>query len=628
MKRNIYLNSIDLDELKMIIDDLVSTHKFSYEEINVSESLGRITYEEVIARLSSPFYNASAMDGIAVKSKDTLLASETNMVKINDYVEVNTGNPIPDNYDAVIMIEDIIDIDGEVNIIKSASSFQHIRPIGEDVVEGEMIIPRNHKIRPVDISAMIAGGLTKINVIKKPVVSIMPTGSEIINDAKEIEVGKIIDSNSHFLANTIRDLGCEALVNPVVKDNYEELKNNILKMCEKSDLLIIGAGSSAGTKDYSKAIVEDLGEVLIHGISIKPGKPTIIGKIGDVIVVGLPGYPVSTFISFEVVVKEILMKFLKQASSVNTVKAILSKKVYSSLKHHEYVRVKLGYVNGDLVCTPLNRGAGVTMSLVKADGIMVIPKDYEGFERGEIVDIKLFKTLNEVNNTLVSIGSHDILVDYIDDFMSRDKFRLSSTHVGSFGGVLAIKNNECHIAPIHILKEGIYNDVISKYELDAVLVQGVLRNQGIMVKKGNPKNINSINDLVNDIKFVNRQRGSGTRILLDHLLSEKGIDPKLIDGYSYELTTHMTIASAIADGKADAGMGIESVAHMKGLDFIKVAEEKYDFLVKKSILGSKIFSKFIEVLRSEEFSNKLIKIGGYIVKDAGKIVGEVDEGQV
>ncbi|XMB85957.1 molybdopterin biosynthesis protein [Mycoplasmatota bacterium WC44] len=624
MKRNIYLNSIDLTEVETVIEDTLS--KINYqpeiEEIYTSEALGRITYEEVISKISSPYYNASAMDGIAVKSAETFEASETNMVILKDYKVVNTGNAIPEEYDSVIMIEDVIEKDGNLNIIKSANAFQHIRPIGEDVVEGEMIVPRNHKIRPVDISSMLAGGIIKINVIKRPVVSIIPTGSEIITDPTKIEVGKIIDSNSHFIANTVSLLGGKPNIFSVVEDDYEVLKDTILKASYESNVLIIGAGSSAGTKDYTRSIIEELGEVNVHGISIKPGKPTIIGRINNCFVVGLPGYPVSTFISFDLVVKPLIARLLNQSNHIRqTVTAKLSKKVYSSLKHHEYVRVKLGVVKDELVCTPLNRGAGVTMSLVKADGLMVIPKNEEGFESGTKVKVELFRPLEEIRNTIVSIGSHDILMDYLDDLMSRDKFRLSSTHVGSFAGILAIKNSECHIAPIHILDDGIYNEtIIDKYNLDSVLVRGVSRIQGLLVKKGNPKNIKSLDDLTGDLLFVNRQRGSGTRMLLDYKLNEIGIDKDLIDGYDYELTTHMTVASSVAEGRADAGMAVESVANLKGLDFIKVAEEHYDFLISKSVIGTEVFEKFIEVLKSSDFKKRIEDIGGYLVSDAGKVL--------
>ncbi len=599
MKRNIYLNTIDITELDSLLEGI--TIPLKVETISTKETLGRVSFCEVVASVSSPYYNASAMDGIAVKVSDTVEADEMNPVLLKDFKYVNTGNPIPMEYDAVIMIEDCVEGDG-IEIIKPAKLYQHIRPIGEDVVMGELIIPRNHKIRPMDIGAMLAGGVSTVDVIKKPVVSIIPTGSEIINDPSLIEEGKIIDSNSYFVKNSLIELGAEPKVMSVQEDEFESLKEVILNSAQQSELLIIGAGSSAGSKDYTRAIIEELGEVFIHGVNIKPGKPTIIGRIEDCIVVGLPGYPVSTYVAFDLVVKPIIEKLLHSKTKRKIIKAHLAKKVYSSLKHHEYVRVKLGRVGSKIICTPLDRGAGVTMSLVKADGLMIIPKDIEGFNAG-VVDVEL---LNEdFENTIVSIGSHDIAMDYMDDLLSDYGFRLSSSHVGSFGGVIAMKKGECHIAPVHVLEDGEYNKaLIDKYGLDAVLVKGIKRIQGIAVKKGNPKNIMSIKDL-RGVNFVNRQAGSGTRILFDHLLNEQDIKSEEVRGYDYELTTHMTIASAVKMGRADAGICTKYVADLMDLDFIELKSEEYDFLVKKSFIGTLSYERFIEVLRSEELKQKL-----------------------
>ncbi len=600
MKRNVYLNTIDPKELNDVLKGLFIPLRT--ETIPVKESLKRVTFHPVIAQISSPYYNASAMDGVAVNVSDTAEASEVHPVELITFEYINTGNPIPAEYNAVIMIEDIQETKAGVQIIKPAKLYQHIRPIGEDVVQGELIIPKNHTIRPMDIGAMIAGGVTKLEVIQKPKVSIIPTGSEIIDDPKNIEVGKILDSNSYFVKNALTELGADPKVVSVQKDEYGTLKHTILVETKQSDVVVIGAGSSAGSKDYTKAIVEELGTVLVHGINIKPGKPTIIGIIDECVVIGLPGYPVSTYVSFDMVIKPLLESMLHQKTKRKVVKAKLAKKVYSSLKHHEYVRVKLGVVDDQLICTPLDRGAGVTMSLVKADGILTIPKDVEGFEVG-LVDVELLR--EDYVNTIVSIGSHDIAMDFIDELLSEIGYRLSSSHVGSFGGVIAMKKGECHIAPVHVLEDGQYNKhLIEKYDLDAELIKGIKRIQGIVVKKGNPLNIQSIEDLVG-VEFVNRQAGSGTRILFDKLLEDHNIKSASIQGYDYELTTHMTVASAVKMGRADAGVCTKVVADLMDLDFIELQSEEYDFLVKKSFTKTDAFTVFEKVLEDERFIQKL-----------------------
>ncbi len=628
MKRNVYLKSTDLKDISPIIEMLVLKHVLKEEIISVVDSLNRITVEAIYAKVSSPYYSASAMDGIALKASLTYGASETTPVILNkeDIVYINTGNEIPDIYDAVVMIEDVYDNnDGSISLIKSVRPYQDIRPIGEDIVEGDMVIPKNHLIRPVDISALLSAGIGEIKVIKKPKVAIIPTGDEIVRDVKDLKKGKIIDSNSFFMKNELELLGAVSTIFDVVVDEFSLLENAILDAASKYDLVLIGAGSSAGSKDYAKNIIEKNGIVHVHGISIKPGKPTIIGEINNTPVIGIPGYPVSTFISFDLVVKPIIRMFLNiEGTAKKIVKAKLTKKIYSSLKNHEFIRVKLGVINNEYIATPLDRGAGVTMSLVKADGIMIIDKNLEGYNAGSIVEVYLLKDIKEIEKSLISIGSHDILLDKVDDLMSNSNYHLSSSHIGSFGGIMAIKSKGCHIAPVHVLDDdGTYNkNILDKYlNSDYSLVRGVSRIQGLMVKKGNPKNIKSLNDLLkNDITFVNRQRGSGTRILLDYMLNKEKIDGTKITGYDFELSTHMLVASSVKDPRFDTGMGIVSVANLNKLDIVEIGKEHYDFLVLKEIIDTPIFNEFIKVLRSNEFKLELDKLGGYEIDNIGEII--------
>lgn len=630
MKRNIYLSSTDLDQILPIIEMMLlkSKYKPKFEIINTVDSLNRITFEPIYAKVSSPFYTASAMDGVALKASLTYEATETNPVMIlkEDYKIVNTGDVIPLEYDTVVMIEDVIlNNDKSITIHKSAGPFQHIRPIGEDIVQGDMVLSKSSLIRPVDISALLSAGISQIKVLKKPIVSIIPTGDEIITDPKDLEPGKIIDSNSHYIKNELVLLGANPIIEKIQKDVLDTLEKQVLQSTKSSDLVIIGAGSSAGTKDFARSIIEKNGTLLVHGISIKPGKPTIIGMINNTPIIGIPGYPVSTFISFDNVVRPIINIFLNQQSKKKQfIEAKLTKKVYSSLKNLEFIRVKLGKIGNSFVATPLDRGAGVTMSLVKADGIMLVDKNSEGYEALSIVNVYLLKELDEIEKSLIVIGSHDIILDKIDNHMRTSNRHLSSSHVGSFGGIMAIKNKGCHVAPIHILNEdGLYNRfVINKYLDDSyTLVKGITRIQGLYVKKGNPKNIQSLSDLTrDDISYVNRQRGSGTRILLDYLLKKNEIDYNKIKGYDYELGTHMLVASSVKDERYDCGLGIFSVAKLANLDFIKIGEENYDFIVLKEIMNTMIFTEFISILKSKEFKRDIHELGGYKIENIGEVI--------
>ncbi len=625
MDRNTYIDNIDVEEaISKYFQALNIGGEF--EDIGVNDSLARITYEPVYARLSSPGYNAAAMDGIAVISKNTDQATENNPLSLElnkDYIYVNTGNQIVDPYDAVIMIEDVIEKeDGSIQILQSAYPWQHIRQIGEDIVATEMIIPSKHKIKPMDIGALISGGTENIKVYRKPKVGIIPTGSEIVETVGEVEDGKIIDSNSRVFEAMVKEYGGTPHRYSPQIDDYEILRAAILKGVEENDLLLISAGSSAGTKDFTVKLIRELGEVIIHGIAIKPGKPTILGIINNKPVIGIPGYPVSAFLVVETFVRPLIHKYIGLEEVENeTIKAQLSRRVVSSLKHKELIRVNLGYVNNRLIATPLSGGAGVSMSLVKADGIGIIPRNTEGMEAGESIDVELLNPIAKIKNTLVSIGSHDLIMDVIGDMTN-----LTSSHVGSLGGIMAIKRGECHIAPTHLLdmETGEYNiSYIKKYfpNQKMALIKGVQRQQGLIVEKGNPLNIKGFKDLIrDDIVYANRQRGAGTRVLLDYHLGLENIEENSIRGYQRELNTHMAVATAVKTGSASAGLGVYSAAKAMDLDFVEVAFEDYDFLVPFESLEDDRIKKFIEVIKSGEFKDILESLGGYGFRNTGEII--------
>ena len=635
MKRNIYISNTDLDEAfsKYLSNSKEFINNIEKEKIITEEALNRVSAKPVYAKKSSPNHNAAAMDGIAVKAEMTYGASESNPIILNkktDFEYVNTGNELKTVYDAVVMIEDITAInENEIKIIEPAAPWKHVRPIGEDIVIGEMIIPSNHKIRPIDIAAIYSSGVPEVEVYKKIKVGIIPTGNEIVKINEKLEKGKIYDSNSQMFAAMIKELHGEPEINNPVEDDFEKLKQGVCESVEKNNIVIINAGSSAGSKDFTKKVIEELGEVKVHGIAIKPGKPTILGIVKGKPVIGIPGYPVSSYFVFKIFVEKIIRLMQSQGElKENYAEAVLSRRIVSSIKHKEFVRIKLGKVDHRLIATPLDRGAGVIMSLVKADGILEVPQSMEGVEAGEVVNIKLLNNINEINNTLVAIGSHDIILDVISDLLhvNYPKYSFSSAHTGSMGGITAMRKGECHIAPIHLLNPdtGIYNtDYVKKYikNKEMVLIKGVKREQGIMVSSGNPKKIKSLLDLQQkDIKFVNRQNGSGTRILTDYLLKKENIERENIVGYQRELTTHTSVAAAVESGSADVGIGVYAVAKSFKLDFISIGYEEYDFLVPKKYIETDLINKFIEIMKSKEFTNELDKLGGYKYDTIGKIV--------
>ncbi len=624
MKRNIYLETIDMQAAKTIIEHELRQNDHEKEQVSIFDALNRVTAEPIFAKISNPHYNAAAMDGIALDASVTYGAHERNPIVLEegkDFDYVDTGDYIEPKHNAVVMIEDVYpEGAGRISIMKSSYPWEHVRVVGEDIAVGDMVLPSNHRISPVDIGAIISAGLTEVSVLKRKRVGILPTGTEIVNPGEDLSPGKIIDSNSRVFENMVLEAGgLPKRYEPVI-DDRDLLRKAIIQLVEENDIVVINAGSSAGSEDYTVGLIRELGEVYVHGVAIKPGKPTIIGKIKGKAVVGIPGYPVSAFISF----KEFVVPLIEQGERVKRekyVEAVLSKRIVSALKHKEYVRIKLGRVGEHLIATPLSRGAGVTMSLVKADGLLAIPKSVEGLEAGTKVLVERLHSMEQIEQAMVSIGSHDILMDHLNDMMAKDAsgYSVSSAHVGSLGGIMAVKRGETHVAPTHLLddKTGVYNvSFVNRYlkEEPVVLLKGIKRWQGLYVKKGNPFKVQGIRDLAEkNLIFVNRQKGSGTRTLLDYYLKKERLNGGEIQGYKNELTTHTGVALSVVSGNSQVGMGIQSVAKLMGLDFIPLALEEYDFIIPKRYLEEPRVKHFIETVKSDAFREKLEAMGGYEV---------------
>ncbi len=643
MKRKVYLEGLPLIEAierwEKRLADLKCLKEIQTETIKVIDSLGRISAEAVFARVSSPFFHSAAMDGYAVRFTDTFGANENHPVRLRigeRAYPVDTGDPMPEGFDAVIMIEDVHVVrkgnDEYIEIIEPVTPWQNVRTIGEDIVESELIIPENHRIRPVDIGAMLGGGHTEIKVRKKPVVSIIPTGDELIEPGMPMRLGNIIEFNSRVLEGLVKEDRGEPIRYNIVPDDIELLKERILDAIERADLCIINAGSSAGSEDFTSSAINELGEVNVHGVGIKPGKPVILGIVRGKPVFGIPGYPVSMYITYNLFVRPLIYRLqgLSVPEPIRT-KAVSSRNIPSSLGQDEFIRVKVGYVKDRIIATPVTRGAGVIMSLVRADGVVRIPSLSEGIGAGTEIEVELLRRPEELKNTVVCVGSHDNTIDILANFLRKKYpgFSLSSAHVGSMGGIIAIKGGEAHIAGTHLLDEdsGEYNIPFLKRFLPDVklrLINLVYREQGLIVKKGNPKGIKGFEDLVReDIAFINRQRGSGTRLLTDKCLNERGIIPSSIKGYEKEEYTHMAVASAVLTGLADTGMGILAAARALNLDFIPVAKERYDLIIPIDFLELESLRAVLDIIcNDEDFKRTVLSLGGYDCSDMGKIIWE------
>ena len=630
-----YLSNYPIDEARKIYLEALGKAglKLRSETITTVNSLSRVTSQAVYAQISAPHYNACAMDGISLQAKVAYGASESTPITLTekDFKWVNTGDPLPDEHDCVIMVEDVIQQEDSILIYSSATPWQNIRQIGEDISAGDMILTSYTRVTPAMQGALLAAGVLELEVFEIIHIGFIPSGNELVLPTGNPKPGDIIEFNSIIFKGMLEEWGCEVKVYPIVRDEQLAIQAALQEAAQASNLVILNAGSSAGRKDFATEAFKNVGTVVIHGIAIKPGKPAILGFLEKekkiVPMIGLPGYPVSGILIMEEIVNPVLNLMVHQAALEKQIlHPTISRRLMSSLKYKEYVRAQLGEVGGKQIAVPLNRGAGVVSSFIKADGIIEIPQNVEGYEAGEVVDFWLLKDPRDIGQALVVTGSHDPMIDEIADLMKMKwpSSRLSSSHVGSMGGIMAVKRGEAHLGGIHLLDEasGTYNiPYLQKYfpGRNVILLRGVLRSQGLMVTAGNPKSIQGIKDLPR-LSYVNRQKGSGTRILLDYLLSTENVELASIHGYQREEMTHTAVAAAIAAGTADAGLGIFSAAKIYGLAFVPLWQERYDFLVLEDAIQQETMQQFREVLAGDVLKKRLLKLGGYTIENPGEII--------
>ena len=604
------------------------------EKIATRKAIGRVTAKPVIARFSAPGFHSAAMDGIAVTAQDTFGASDETPLTLSledgQFAMINTGHQMPENCDAVIMIENVLLEENRATIRGPAYPWQNVRKVGEDIVATELLYPTNHKISPADVAAILTAGCAEVAVYGKPKLTIIPTGTELIDLDAEMETlppGKTIESNSAVIAGLAEEAGAEVTIAPILSDQYQAIKEKLQEAVKSSaDVVIINAGSSAGSADYTHQVIAELGQIHVHGVTIMPGKPTILGTIADKPVIGLPGYPVSAIIAMEQFVVPLLLRLQgMQQQEVETVDSVLAKALPSRAGMEEFRRMVTGKIGERFVSVPLKKGAGAITTLTRANTMLRIPASSEGENQGKTVKVELLCPKKQIERTLLCTGSHDLCLDLLYDLLQKGDpaYPLASTHTGSLGGIMALKEGMCHFAGSHLLdpEDGSYNtSYIKRYLKDIPLkvVTLVHREQGFIVPKGNPQNISSIQDLVEkEITFINRQAGSGTRVLLDYTLKLNGIDEDDINGYDYEEYTHMAVSVAVLSGKADVGLGIKSAAVALDLDFIPLVEERYDLLISESSLDLPMIQAVLEIIKGEPFKEAVEKLGGYSTRETG-----------
>jgi len=637
-KRNVYLDMKSIEEAKKILFEQFENSETQIETLDVVNAKNRVLAKPAMAAISSPNFHAAAMDGIAVDAKNSFGASEDspNILSPGENAFwVNTGHAMPEGTNAVIMIEHLnILNDDEIEIEAPVFPWQHVRKMGEDIVATKLLFPRKHKISSYSLGALLSGGIFRVDVYKQPKVLIIPTGSELKQwynvEPVDLKPGDVIESNSSVLSGLCEDHGAKFTINPMLKDDFENIKETVAEAAKQDyDMICIIGGSSAGSEDFAKSVISTLGEVFVHGVTMMPGKPVMFGKVFDTPVFGIPGYPVSAIVAFELFAGPLLLKMQRLPKrDIAKVSVSPARKIASKLGQEEFIRVKIGSVDGKLVSSQLPRGSGSITTLTEADGIIRIPRNIEGIIENEKVDAHLLRPLASIENTVVVTGSHDNTLDLLADQIKKinGNISISSSHVGSMGGLMAIKKRACHMAGVHLLdpEDGSYNiSYIKKYlpHQKVWLVNLVMRDQGLIVPKGNPENIQSIEDIKNrGLQFINRQPGSGTRILFDYKLKNLGISPEDIKGYQNDEYTHMSVAVAVLSQRANTGLGIQAAAQALDLDFIPVVTEEYDLVIPDIFYNTAKIQVLLETIKTEDFQERVISLGGYSTKNTGRVM--------
>lgn len=672
---SVYLHDIPLADakarLKLALREAGLWGVLGAETLPLDENvLGRVLAEPVWALKSSPHYHASAMDGFAIRAEDTAGAMPSAPITLEvvspsivrrplsmlaQYVD--TGDPLPDWANAVIPIENVepLEATGQmavdvrkpdaIRLRASVVPWSHVRPLGEDIVATQLVLPAGHVLRPYDLGAIAASGHTSVSVARRPRIGILPTGTELVPIGSELRPGDILDYNSLVMAAQIKAMGAEPVHFPITIDDFDAICARVAEAAQTCDLVLLNAGSSAGSEDFSSRVVEKLGTLLVHGVAVRPGHPVILGMVrrfdekskiknqkSEIPIIGVPGYPVSAALTVDIFVEPLIARWLgRRPLELPVLQAQMTRKTVSPAGDDDFIRVVVGQVGDKMLAAPISRGAGVITSLVRADGLVVLPRGVQGVEAGEPVSVRLMRSRAEIEQTIFCIGSHDVILDLMAQFLSEKDRRLVSANVGSQGGLVALRRGEAHLAGSHLLdpETGDYNLRYIREYLPGVPVKVVglvHREQGLMVRRGNPRGVKSLQDLAEGkITFINRQHGAGTRVLFDYHLNLMGIDAGQVKGYDDEEYTHLGVAAAVASGRADCGMGIPAAAQALELDFIPLFRERYDLVIPKVFAESDLLVPLFELLKSQSFQNAVNSLPGYDIGVMGTLLAEVTD---
>lgn len=630
-----YKEHISLKEVASILKEnltpLSKRVRLSTTDTN-SSLVGKVLMEDVYAERNIPHYPASAVDGYAICSSDTSYANPASPVEIPEgkFLWVNTGAFVPERFDAVVMVEDTSVEGDSLYVFNAVSKGANIRPIGEDVSKGRIIGRKGELLTPFHKALFAAAGVEEVEVRAPIKTCFIPTGNEIVDiretNAKQLAPGKVPETNSLLLSELFQTWGFHLDVLPLIPDDPELLKGSIKQAVEEYDLVLVGAGTAKGKRDYSAEVLAEQGKMLFRWLRMKPGRPVMMAVVKDKPVIALPGFPVSTLVASWTVVfptlqilerGDISESYLSEAAkTAKQVKTELAEHYSTRQGISEWLRVQCGEVNGKTYSWVTSSGASSMMPLTEADGFSLVGEEVLELPKGSSIEVWVVKE-NDWINRAVYQGSNDPGIEHLVGYVRDRGGDLIIRSVGSLGGVTALARGECHMAACHLLdpKTGEYNtSYIKRFDIndewDRILLYR--RLQGLIVKKGNPKRIVDVADLTReDVVVVNRQPGSGTRVLLDYLLSQTEIDPKQIRGYDNIAVTHFDAASKVAYGNADVVVGIKAVADALDLDFIPLVEEPFEVIIPRAFLDHPGVKAFRDAITDKVWKETIIKLGGY-----------------
>lgn len=604
------------------------------EEVDAVDAVGRVTAEPVLARRSSPHYYMAAVDGLAVKSTLTFAATAEKPVAVrlgSDGNFVDTGSPLPEGTDTVVPLSEVQFIDVEqVGVAAPSVPWRNVSPVGEDVHMSEVIVPRQHRVRAVHLGAMLRGGVHRVSVRRKPRIAILPLGKNLVMPGTEPGVGERVEALSPILANLAREAGADAEVLPFVAERVEELQTATAERLSSVDLLVVVSGRSHGTA-VPAAWLASHGSLVLYGANIKPGQSVTLGVAQDVPVIALPGNAVSSYITFDLFVRPLITRLLGTLEDGRIeLSAVLGQSILSPVGTDEFLRVYLADVGGRRVAVPISRGADIVTSLVRANGILHVPAETESIADGTRIEVRLIDPTSRFDGNLLVMGTYDVAFDLLRDEMARrfPEVALQTANVGSRAGLRALRRGYCHAAGLHLFdpESGTYNETFVREhasEIPLVLVNFFRRRMGFIVQKGNPRAITSLADLARpEVTFVNRQHGSGTRVLIDFHLKKAGVDPTRVKGYQTETYTHMSTAATVASGAADVGFGIATVARALDLDFIPLIVEHLDLAIPRRFLQSFQVQAMLRVLRARDFRQEVEASMHYDTDWMGRVLYE------